>query len=163
MMKNVLNVTTAGDREIVITRDFDAPRALVWETMSKPDLLKRWLIGPPGWEMTDCEDEQRVGGKFRWEWIGPERAAMTMTGVYREFDPPARCVRTESFECAGMPPMGEQLATLELTESGEKTSLTLTVLYPSKEARDGALAGGMDKGLASSYDRLDEILEGVTA
>jgi uncharacterized protein YndB with AHSA1/START domain len=160
-MKNTLKVTAAGDREIVITRDFDAPRTLVWDTMSKPELLKRWLFGPQGWEMTVCEDDQRVGGKFRWEWSGPEGAGMTMSGVYREIVPPERCVRTEAFESGCFPQMGEQLATLVLTDRGEKTTLTLTVLYPSKEARDGAIAGGMDKGLAAGYDRLDEILAGA--
>jgi uncharacterized protein YndB with AHSA1/START domain len=160
-MKNTLKVTAAGDREIVITRDFDAPRTLVWDTMSKPDLLKRWLFGPPGWELTVCEDEQRVGGKFRWEWSGSDGAGMTMTGVYREIVPPERCVRTETFASGCFPPMGEQVATLVLTEQGEKTNLTLTVVYPSKEARDGAIAGGMEHGMASGYDRLDEILAGA--
>jgi uncharacterized protein YndB with AHSA1/START domain len=161
-MKNTLQVTAAGDREIIVTREFNAPRALVWDTMSKPELLKRWLCGPPGWDMTVCEDEQRVGGKFRWEWRGPDGAGMTMTGVYREISPPERCVRTETFEIGCGPQMGEQLATLVLSEKGEKTALTLTVLYPSKEARDGALASGMDKGMAAGYDRLDEILETVS-
>src|SRR4029077_5042241 len=128
-MKNTLKVTTAGDREIVITRHFDAPRTLVWETMSKPELLRRWLFGPPGWEMTTCEDEQRVGGTFRWEWKGPDGAAMTMKGVYREIVPPERCVRTETFEVGCLPQMGEQIATLVLTDRGEKTTLTLTVVY----------------------------------
>jgi uncharacterized protein YndB with AHSA1/START domain len=160
-LKDTLNVTTSGDRQIVITRQFNATRALVWDAMSRPELLKRWLSGPPGWEMTTCEDEQKVGGTFRWVWTG--QGTMTMTGTYREFVAPERCVRTESFECEGMPPMGEQLATLVLTEKGGVTTLTLTVEYPSKEARDGALAGGMDKGLASSYANLDEILAGVKA
>jgi uncharacterized protein YndB with AHSA1/START domain len=162
-MKDTLKVTTSGDREIVVTRDFDAPRELVWEAMSRPELLRRWLLGPPGWEMTACEDDQRVGGSFRWEWSGPDGAVLTMTGVYREVVPPERCVRTEAFESVSMPPMGEQLATLVLAERAGKTSLTLTVLYPSKEARDGALAHGMDRGLAAGYDRLDEVLAGVAA
>ncbi len=162
-MKNALNVTAAGDREIVITREFNAPRTLVWDAMSKPELLKRWLFGPPGWEMTVCEDEQRVGGGFRWEWKGPDGMGMMMSGVYRELTPPERCVRTERFESGCFPPMGEQIATLVLTDQGgERTRLTLTVLYPSKEARDGALAGGMDKGLSAGYERLDEILETVS-
>ena len=100
----------------------------------------------PGWEMTVCEEDQRVGGTFRWEWSGPDGAGMTMSGVYREIVPPERCVRTEVFESGCFPRMGEQLATLVLAERGGKTTLTLTVLYPSKEARDGAIAGGMDKG-----------------
>jgi uncharacterized protein YndB with AHSA1/START domain len=162
LMKNTLKVATAGDREIVITREFNAPRTLVWDTMSKPELLRRWLFGPPGWALTVCEDEQRVGGTFRWEWSGPDGAAMTMSGVYREISPPERCVRTETFETGCFPQMGEQLATLVLTERGEKTALTLTVLYPSKEARDGALASGMEKGMAAGYDRLDEILQTVS-
>lgn len=160
-MKNTLNVAAVGDREIVITRDFDAPRALVWDAMSRPELLRRWLFGPQGWQLTTIEEDPRVGGTFRWEWAGPEGAGMTMSGVYREVVPPERCVRTERFESACFPAMGEQVATLVLTEQGEKTSLTLTVLYPSREARDGALAGGMDKGLGAGYDRLDAILAGA--
>jgi len=161
-MKNTLKVTAAGDREIVITRDFNAPRTLVWETMSKPEFLKRWLFGPPGWEMTVCEDDPRVGGTFHWEWAGPGGVGMKMTGVYQELVPPERAVRTEVFESGCIPQMGEQLATLVLTDHGDKTTLTLNVLYPSKEARDGALAGGMEHGMAAGYDRLDEILETVS-
>ena len=86
---------------------------------------------------------------------------MTMTGEYREIVAPERCVRTESFETGCVPQMGEQLATLVLTEQGEKTLLTITVLYPSKEARDGALASGMEHGMAAGYDRLDAVLTGA--
>ncbi len=160
-MKNVLKVSAVGDREIVVTRDFNAPRTLVWETMSKPEYLTRWLLGPPGWEFTKCEDDQCVGGRFRWEWRGPDGMEMAMTGVYREIVPPERCVRTESFESGCVPQMGEQLATLELIDRGEKTSLKLTVLYPSREARDGAFASGMERGMSASYDRLDDIITGV--
>ena len=161
-MKNTLNVATSGDREIVMTRDFAAPRKLVWDTMSNPELLKRWLFGPPGWEMTVCEEDPRVGGKFRWVWSGPDGAGMSMSGEYREIVPPERAVRTESFETGCIPQMGEQLATLVLTEKGDKTTLTLTVQYPSKEARDGALASGMEHGMSAGYDRLDEILQTVS-
>ena len=157
-MKNQLKLTTPSDREIVVTRTFDAPRALVWETMSNPELLKTWLFGPPGWEMTVCDEDQRVGGKFRWAWAGPDGAAMAMTGEYREIVPPEKCVRTECFEFGCAPQMGEQLATLVLAETAGKTLLTLTVLYPSKEARDGAAASGMEHGMAAGYDRLDGIL-----
>lgn len=161
-MKKTLKVATSGDCEIVLTRDFDAPRPLVWDVMSKPELLKRWLFGPPGWEMTVCEEDARVGGRFRWVWSGPDGAAMSMTGVYREVAPPERAVRTESFDCGGHPPMGEQLATLVLTENAGRTSLTLTLLYPSKEARDAALASGMERGMSAGYDRLDEMLQAAT-
>ena len=162
-MKNTLTVAAAGDREIVLTRDFDAPRELVWEAMSRPELLKRWLFGPPGWEMTVCEEDQRVGGEFRWEWSRPGGEPMCMVGVYREIVPPERCVRTERFETGCIPHMGEQIATLVLTEEGGKTTLTLNGLYPSTEARDGALASGMEQGMAAGYDRLEEQLQAAWA
>src|SRR5213592_459415 len=99
-MKNSMTVTTPTDREIVVTRDFNAPRSLVWDSMSKPELLKKWLFGPPGWEMTHCEEDQKVGGAFRWAWRGPNGEELTRTGVYREIVPPERCVRTEAFTMA---------------------------------------------------------------
>src|SRR4029079_5404082 len=153
-MKNSLKLTTPSGREIVVTRVFDAPRDLVWDTMSKPELLKRWLFGPPGWEMTVCEDDPRAGGKFRWEWRGPEGVGMVMTGTYLEVVPPERSVRTETFETGCVPQAGEQRSTLVLTEQDGKTTLTITILYPSKEARDGAAASGMEYGMSAGYDRL---------
>jgi uncharacterized protein YndB with AHSA1/START domain len=157
-MKNTLNVATPTDREIVLTRVFDAPRHLVWKAMTQPDLLKRWLFGPAGWAMTACDDDARVGGAFHWQWSGPGGAAMAVRGVYREVVPPERMVRTESFEFGCAPQAGEQLATLVLTEEAGKTFLTLTIVFPSKEARDGAIASGMEHGVAAGYNRLDGIL-----
>src|SRR5262245_41312238 len=157
-MKNTLKVTTPTDREIVVTRAFDAPRRLVWDAMAKPELLKRWLFGPPGWSWVSCEDDLRAGGAFRWAWRGPNGEQMAMHGTYREVVPPERIVRTEAFDFGCPSQAGEQLAKLVLTEQGGKTTLTITVLYPSKEARDGVIASGMDKGMAAGYDRLDEIL-----
>ena len=157
-MSNQLSVTTPTDLEIVMTRTFNAPRTLVWEAMSKPELLKQWLFGPPGWSMTQCEDDLRVGGQFRWAWSGPAGAGMAMHGVYREVNPPERMVRTEIFDFGCDVQAGEQLATLVLAEDRGKTNLILTVLYDSKEARDGALASGMEKGVSAGYDRLEEML-----
>jgi uncharacterized protein YndB with AHSA1/START domain len=153
-----LHVTTPSDREIIITRVFDAPRRLVWEAMSNPELVKRWLYGPPGWTMTICEDDLRVGGTFRWGWRGPEGQEMLMRGVYREVLPPERVVRTESFEMGCESQAGEQVATVVLTEKGDQTKLTMTLVYPSKEACDGTIASGMERGVAASYDRLEELL-----
>jgi uncharacterized protein YndB with AHSA1/START domain len=158
-----LTVTTPTDRQVVMTRAFNAPRALVWKAMSTPELIKRWLFGPPGWEMTTCEDDARVGGTFRWAWRGPNGEAMAMHGVYREVVPPERVVRTECFEFGCAPQAGEQLATLVLAEQGDGTLLTITLLYPSKEARDGAIASGMEHGVAASYDKLAEILASSAA
>jgi uncharacterized protein YndB with AHSA1/START domain len=152
----IVTVSTPSDREILMTRLFDAPRELVFDAMCRPDLLKRWLNGPPGWSTSVCEVDLRVGGAFRHAWRGPGGEEMAMGGVYREIVRPERIVRTEFFDqgCGG----GEALATLVLTERGGKTGLALTVLYASREARDGALQSGMKDGVAASYDALDTVL-----
>lgn len=164
-MKNTLKVTTPTDRQIVITRALDASRHLVWQAMTTPALIRRWLFLPPGWEMTTCEDDARVGGTFHWAWNDPEgKPAMSLRGTYREVVPPGdggrggRIVRTESFEFGCVPQAGEQLATMVLTEQAGKTLVTITVLYPSKEARDGAIASGMERGMAAGYDKMEELL-----
>ncbi len=153
-----LKLTTPTDREIVITRGFDAPRSLVFEAMGEPELLKRWLLGPPGWTMVECENDLRVGGAFRHMWRKDDGTEMAMSGVYREVVPPERIVRTEKFHFGCDSQAGEQIVTSVLTEDDGKTRLALTVLYPSKEARDATIASGMERGVASSYDRLAEML-----
>lgn len=165
MTKNMLSVTTPSDREILMTREFEAPRALVWDAMTRPDLLRRWLFGPPGWSMTTCDSDLRVGGEFRWAWRGPEGQDLVMHGVYREVQPPrpggegGRIVRTETFDVGCEAQTGEQVATLALAELAPgRTRLTLTVEFPSKEARDAAIASGMDRGVSAGYDRLDGLL-----
>lgn len=155
---STLKVTTPTDREIMMTRTFNSPRKLVWEAMSRPELIKRWLFGPPGWEMTVCDDDLRVGGTFHWAWRGPNGEEMSMRGVYREVVPPERMVRMETFEIGCNAQAGEQLCTLTLTEEGGKTHLVLNVLYPSREHRDAAAASGMEHGVAAGYNRLEEML-----
>lgn len=150
-----LAISTPSAREILMTRVFNAPRDLVFEAMYQPELLKRWLNGPPGWSLEFCEVDFRVGGGFRQVWHGPEGAEMGMGGVFREIVRPERIVRTELFDedWTG----GEALATLVLSEKAGKTELALTVLYASQEARDGALQSGMKDGVAASYDQLDTL------
>jgi uncharacterized protein YndB with AHSA1/START domain len=155
-----LKVTTPSDREIVMTRVFDAPRRLVWEAMTRPDLLRRWVYYPPEWQMTVCEADVRAGGRFRWGWTGPDgQPAMSISGDFREVVYPERIVHTETMElgCAG--PLGEMVATLSFAEQGEKTFFTLHMLFPSKQARDGALASGMEHGVAAGYDKLEAMLQ----
>jgi len=151
-----LKVTTPSDREIAMTRVFDAPRHLVFEAITKPELLKKWLLGPPGWTMPVCEIDLKVGGAYRFLWRTADGIEMWIRGVYREITPPERFVATEKFDQPWYP--GEALITNVLTEQGHKTILTLTVRYESKEARDGVLKTGMQKGVAASYDRLAELL-----
>lgn len=161
-MLKKLTVTTPSDTEVVMTREFDAPRQLVWEAMSKPQYIKRWCSGMPGWTMTRCEDDPRAGGRFVWEWTGPNGERMRISGDNLEVVPPEKYVRTETFEMLGMdcPPMGTQHVTLSLKEIGDRTHMTLLLAYASKEARDGAVASGMADGVELSYGRLDAILAG---
>ena len=152
-----LTVEARGDREIVMTRVFHAPRKLVFDAHTKPELVKRWLLGPPGWSMPVCEIDLRVGGKYRYVWRrDKDGKEMGMGGVFREIVAPERIVNTESFDDPWY--QGEAVDTLVLVEQGGKTTLTQTMLLVSREARDGILKSGMESGVAASYDRLDEIL-----
>ena len=158
-MKNAgtLQVTTPSDREIAMTRVFSAPRHLVFDALTKPELVSQWLVGPPGWTMPVCEIDLRVGGAYRFLWRGPDGAEMGTRGVCREIRPPERFVATERFDEPWYP--GESLITYVLAEQDGVTTLTLTVLYESREARDGVLKTPMEKGVAMSYDRLAELVE----
>ncbi len=152
-----LKVTTSSDREIAMTRVFDAPRTLVFDAHTKPDLVRLWLLGPPGWSMPVCEMDVRVGGKYRWVWRHDrDGTTMGMGGVYREIVKPERLITTERFDEAWYP--GEALNTLVLVEQGGRTTLTQTMRYESQEARDAVLKSGMEKGVAASYDRLADLL-----
>jgi uncharacterized protein YndB with AHSA1/START domain len=155
-MKNTLKVIAQGDREIVITRAFDAPRQFVWDAHTKPELVRRWLLGPPGWTMPVCEIDLRVGGTYRYVWRNQDGTEMGMGGVFREIAPPERLVATEKFDQSWYP--GEALDTSVFTEKGGKTTVTLTVLYESREARDGVLKSPMEEGMVAGYDRLEELL-----
>jgi uncharacterized protein YndB with AHSA1/START domain len=154
-MKNTgtLKVTTPSEREIMLTRVFDAPRGLVFDAFSKPELLKRWF-GPRGWSLIVCEVDFKVGGGFRFVLRGPDGKDMGMRGVYREIVPPERSVHMESFD--DYP--GESQVTAVFVEQGGKTTLTATVLYPSQEVRDIVIKSGMEHGAAESYDKLAELL-----
>ena len=160
-MKNTgsLKVTTPTDREIVMTRVFDAPRSLVFEAWTNPEYLPRWMLGPEGWTMPVCEIELRPGGAWHFVWRKSDGAEMAMRGVYKEITPPERLVFTEVW--GGNWP--ETLNTLMLSEEDAKTTMTSTVLYPSKEARDAALKTGMKEGVAQSYDRLADYLASLGA
>jgi uncharacterized protein YndB with AHSA1/START domain len=148
-----LKVTIPTDREIVLTRVFDAPRALVFDAFTKPELLRQWF-GPRGWSLVVADVDLKVGGPFRFMLRGPDGNDLGMRGIWREIVAPERSVHMESFD--DYP--GESQVTTVLTEQQEKTKLTATILYPSKEIRDAVLSSGMEHGAAESYDKLAELL-----
>ena len=154
-MKNTgtLKVSLPTEREVVMTRVFDAPRRLVFDALTKPELLRRWF-GPRGWSLVVCEADLKVGGTWRWVLRGPNGRDMGMRGVYQEITPPERLVSTESFD--DYP--GESLNTLILSEEDGKTTFTIMVRYASQEIRDAVIKSGMEHGAAECYDKLAEML-----
>jgi uncharacterized protein YndB with AHSA1/START domain len=151
-----LKISANGDRDLVMTRSFDAPRGLVFEALTKPDLVKRWLYGPEGWSMTVCEIDLRVDGRYRYQWRHINGNEMGMGGVYREVVVPEKIVSTEKFDQAWYP--GEAVGTILLTEQGGLTLLMQTVRYDTREARDAVLKSPMESGVSLGYDRLEQLL-----
>jgi uncharacterized protein YndB with AHSA1/START domain len=141
---------TPSDTEIEITRAFDAPRAVVYEAWTKPEHIAQWMLGPPGWTMPVCELDLRPGGAWHFAWRMADGNEMEMRGVYREVSPPDRLVWTESW--GGDWP--ETVNTITFDEQGGRTTVVITVSFPSKEARDAALGTGMKRGLNMNFERL---------
>ncbi|SDN85771.1 SRPBCC domain-containing protein [Lentzea jiangxiensis] len=147
-------VTLPSDTEIAMTRTFDAPAALVWKAYTEPEFLRRWLLGPDGWEMPICEIDLRVGGQWRYGWALPDGSqAFEMHGEYTEVVPHSRIANTEVFE--DNPPAQ---TVVEFVEEGGRTTMTTTMRLVSQEARDAVLATGMADGAGRSYERLGEVL-----
>jgi uncharacterized protein YndB with AHSA1/START domain len=155
-----LRVTTPTDREVVITREFDASRGMVFDAHTKPDLVQRWLLGPPGWTMPVCEIDLRVGGKYRYVWQNADGRKMGVGGTFTEIARPSRIVITQLFDedWTG----GETIVITEFVETKGKTRLTTTIRYVSREVRDAALKTGMTKGMEAGYERLDDLLKEET-
>lgn len=150
------NLTTPSDREITVTRTFDAPRQLVFDAFTTPEMLKQWLTGPDGWRLDVCEIDLRVGGRHRYVWRGPEQGECAMGGSFRAVSPPERLVYTELFDedWTG----GETVVTVVFEDHGDKTRVITTVRYSSEAARDGALATPMADGWSQSFQQLDAVL-----
>jgi uncharacterized protein YndB with AHSA1/START domain len=151
-----LKVTTPSDREIAMTRVFDAPRSLVWAAYTKPELLKRWAGGPPGWNLVVCEVDLRVGGSWRWVIHGPGGQKMGLGGVYREIVEPERMVFSEKFDEPWYE--GDAESKIELVERDGKTTLTMTVRYASQTIRDAVLKTPAAQGVGAGFDRMAELL-----
>lgn len=148
-------VTTPSDREIRLTRLFDAPRHLVFEALTRPEHIRRWwgALGD-GYSVPVCEVDLRPGGKWRFINHHPHGDA-EFYGEYREITPPSRLVYTEIYAPF---PDGDSLVTTELIEENGKTRMTVTAQYPSLEVRDMVIKTGMERGAALSYDRLEDVV-----
>lgn len=154
-----LQITTPTDTTIVLTRDFKAPRHLVWAAMTTPDKMKRWMLPPPGLTLEVCEVEPRLGGSLKLAWKSADaNPVMTLHGEWTEFSPHERMVHTETMKLGS----GEIVASLvemhELIEKSGITQMRITQTYKSKEDRDGALASGMDEGMEACYQQLDALV-----
>ncbi|MEX1170571.1 MAG: SRPBCC family protein [Chloroflexota bacterium] len=147
-----------SEREVRTTRAFDAPRNLVFDAWTKPELLKRWY-GPRGWSLLVCKIDLRIGGEFRLVSTRPDGKEIGQRGVYREIVAPTRLVNTEWWEDWNP---GESVVTTLFEEAEGRTTLTSTILFPSKEVRDVVVESGLQDGAAETYDRLAELLATMT-
>lgn len=155
-------VTLPSDREVSVTRSFKAPRSLVYRAYTEPELMQRWLLGPPGWSMPVCEMDVRVGGQYRWRWRSDDGdKEFGFYGTFREVTPSSKLVYTELYDpgtVSDQYPQSETLVTVLFAEENGTTMLTTLIEYPSKEARDAAVATGMTDGMEMSFQKLDRLL-----
>jgi uncharacterized protein YndB with AHSA1/START domain len=154
---SALTVTTPSDREIVLTRAFDAPRDLVFEAWTRPEHVRHWW----GWRsstMVQCEAEVRPGGSWRYVTREKNGAEVPFTGVYQEVAPPERLVYTAIYDVEPFNQGDPAVTTVTFREDAGRTTVTATTLYPTKGIRDGVMGSGMEAGAAESYDRLAEHL-----
>lgn len=155
-MAGTVDVTTPSDRAIQVTRTFDAPAQLVFEFHTTPELVSRWLLGPPGWSMPVCDIDLTVDGRYRYVWRSEENGSeFGVGGRFQEISAPTRLVTVEQMD--GAP--GEALCTLTFAEKDGRTTLTTLMQFDSPALRDAALQSGMTDGMSMSYDRLEENLK----
>jgi uncharacterized protein YndB with AHSA1/START domain/effector-binding domain-containing protein len=155
-------VSTPTDLTIEIERDFSAPRELVFDAFTKPELVRRWLLGPDGWTMPVCEIDLKVGGRYRYVWHKEKTGQqMGIGGVFREIARPAKLVATEKFDESWYP--GEAVNATVFEQKADMTRITLVISYESRAARDTAARSGMERGMAAGYDRLEGLLSSLPA
>ena len=161
-----VEVSLPSDTEVRIARSFNAPRNLVWRAHTEPELVKRWMLGPPGWSMPVCEMDVRTGGTYLWRWRSDATGQMFgFHGDYREVDTPAKIVHAEYYDPGDLGgPMDTSKPAIIDTRFSEKdgvTSLVMVMEFSSKEIRDAAASTGMTDGIEQGYARLDEMLSGL--
>jgi uncharacterized protein YndB with AHSA1/START domain len=155
------HVEQPSDREVKVVRSFKAPAELVYKAYTTPALLKKWLLGPPGWEMPVCEMDVRVGGKYRWAWRSDDgKQEFGFHGEFKEVSAPSKLVHSEFYDAGTMGgDMGKgAIITLLFTEEKGVTTLTSLMDFGTKESRDAAVATGMTDGMEQSYSLLDTLL-----
>jgi len=149
-------VTLPADEQIVITRGFDAPRHLVYQAWTTPELVRRWWSGKRG-EVTICEIDLRVGGTWRYVMVADEGFEVGFHGEYREIVPNERIVSTEAFEGIPEPDANATLNTATFAQTGGRTLLTVLVECPSKVVRDAIIDSGMEGGMQEAMDKLEQV------
>lgn len=151
-----LRVSTPTDTTIVLTRTFDAPRRLVWEAMTVPARMRRWMIAPPEWTLTVCECDARVGGALHLAWKTAEAdPVMTLRGEFTEVVPHVRMIHTETMALGTGQTISSLVETHEFDETNGVTRMRITQQYESKAARDEAVQSGMEQGMEAGYQRMD--------
>ncbi len=156
-------VSTPSDREVQVKRSFDAPVDLVWRAYTEPALIRRWMLGPPGWSMPVCEMDVRAGGRYRWRWRNDEDGKeFGFHGEFRQVVLHATLAHTQQYDPGDVGgSMGEEaVATVTFDAQGSATLVTTTIRFASQADRDAALATGMTDGMEMSYQLLDDVLAG---
>ncbi len=162
-MPKPAEVTLPSDREVRVTRTFNAPRQLVWDAHTTPELVRKWQ-GYDDWDMPVCDMDVRVGGKYKWQWRNREDGKQFgFFGTFSEVNSPSKIVHAQYFDpgdIGGAMPVGDPcIVSLELSEQNGVTTLVCNLTFPSKEARDGAVSTGMTDGMEYSYTRLDNLFK----
>ena len=149
-------VTLPADTQILITRDFAAPRHLVYKAWTTPELVKRWWAGQRG-EVTSVQIDLRVGGMWRYVMLAHGKFEVAFHGTYREIVPNERIVTTEVYEMPEAPDAEGVLNIVSFSEKNARTTLTLLVECSSKEERDAIMSSGMEGGMQEGMDLLEEV------
>jgi uncharacterized protein YndB with AHSA1/START domain len=162
MLNRTAQVSLPSDTQVRVVRDFKAPRTLVWDAHTRPELVRRWMLGPPGWSMPVCEMDVRPGGAYRWRWRSDENGAeFGFFGRFREVDAPALTVHEENYDPGNMPAdmdtSNPAIIRTSFNEQSGVTTLEMVMTFASKEIRDAAVATGMTDGVEMGYARLDQM------
>lgn len=162
-----IEVSQPSDREVRVVRTFKAPRQLVWDAHTKPELMRKWCYGYPGWTLPICDMDVREGGRYRWRWRSDtDGSEFGFFGTFSEVKAPSKLAHDQYFDPGDMNyamPVGDPcLITLDFSEIDGVTTLAMTMSFVSKEARDSAVSTGMTDGMEVGYARIDDMFKKAT-